>query len=519
MSRQVHGGEVKSRPLAADASHFDFRGPGHLGGVRGSSLHQLLAFKGLPIDVLLLLAYISLSRSYIGDESTLGVKIGPMPLYVTDATLLVLIAISVHKRGGRLLNWVFGGGGAGEIGRAVWLLFLISVVYFALAFPHYHLLAIRDLAIFGYSIFFPLTYFAIPHRVMAAKLVRYFTYATCIGAALFEFQSFSGIKLFSLTQTTMALYGGAEISRLTADNLGAFLGQALAALFVYLVVERKHRLFHASAMLLCLATLLQLLDRSALLAFSIGVALFVILGVGRSRAYAVALGAGLFALLLLSAQGELPIPGGAKLHSVWQGLSSAANFQNDPDGQFRWRRWQSTAGVWMTSPVFGVGFGAPIMLDTWGVRSGVRAVTWRGGLAAFNAGMPHNSFLVVLARTGVIGFGLICFAWARGLIAAIKGTRGRRVDPDRLAIAGALIAMIPIAALNLFFERPMLCAPFWIMLAVSYRLSETVPAQTAKSLKMTTLHPVMTFSRRQPVYSDPGVRGNHEIGGWQARWK
>ena len=166
-------------------------------------LPRLLALRGLPADTLLIVAYIVLSRAFIGDEARLGIKIGPLPLFVTDASLLVLIVINLHKRGGRLLQWFFGGGGAGQIGRAVWLLFLMTVVYFALGFPHYRLLAMRDLAIFGYSIFFPLTYFGLTQGVQAAKLVRYFIYATCLGAALFEFQSLSGAKLFDLAQSGM----------------------------------------------------------------------------------------------------------------------------------------------------------------------------------------------------------------------------------------------------------------------------------------------------------------------------
>ena len=197
--------------------------------------------------------------------------------------------------------------------------------------------------------------------------------------------------------------GQGIVSHPAAGNLGADLGPALAGLFVYLVADRKHRLLHAGAMLLCLAALVQILDRTSLLGFAAAGAVMFILAVGRSRVYVAAVGAGLFALLLISAQGELPIPGGARLHNVWLGLSSGANFQADPDAQFRLRRWRSTADVWMTSPVFGVGFGAPIQLDTWGVTQGIKGAVKRGGLGAFNVGMPHNSFLVVLARMGLIG--------------------------------------------------------------------------------------------------------------------
>jgi len=208
-----------------------------------------------------------------------------------------------------------------------------------------------------------------------------------------------------------------------------------------------------------------------------------IFGVGRARMYLTTLGAGLLALLLVSASGQLPIPGGARLHNFWLIISSGTDFQNDPDAQFRLRRWHNTLGVWMTSPVFGVGFGAPIMVDTGGenLRGEAKQATGRGGLGAFNVGMPHNSFLTVGARTGLIGLGLVCFAWFTGIIRIVKLLMRGVIDSDQVASAGALIAMTATALLNLFFERPMLCAPFWILLAASYKLLETVPPRTARA--------------------------------------
>jgi len=266
---QFIGRKAEGMRFAAPALHAVSRRPASaVARPQTGSLRRLLALRGLPADILLIVAYIALSRAFIGDEARLGIKIGPLPLFVTDAILLVLIVMNLHKRGGRLLQWSFGGGGAGQIGRAVWLLFLITVVYFALAFPQYRLLAMRDLAIFGYSIFFPLTYFALTQRVQAAKLVRYFIYATCLGAALFEFQTLSGVKLFNVGEIDLGLAGHGAISRVSAGNLGADLGPALAGLFVYLVADREHRLLHAGAMLLCLTALVQILDRTALLGFA-----------------------------------------------------------------------------------------------------------------------------------------------------------------------------------------------------------------------------------------------------------
>src|SRR5262249_18165436 len=161
-----------------------------------------------------------------------------------------------------------------------WLLFLIALVYCALAFPQYQLLSVRDLAIFGYGIFFPLTYFALEQRIQAITLVRYSIYATCLGAALFNFQTIFNVHLFALAQAVKGLPGHEAVKHFDANNLGPALGPALAGLFAYLVVGRRYRAFHAGALLLCFATLAQEMDRSSFLGFSMAVGLMLILGVG-----------------------------------------------------------------------------------------------------------------------------------------------------------------------------------------------------------------------------------------------
>ena len=520
---QAADGQLQGVNSAPGQRYFASRRPMNTAWqVPAGGLGLGLSLKGLPSDVLLILAYIVLTRTFLGNQAALGIKIGPVPLFVTDATLMTLIVVTIHQRGGTFLNWVFGGGGAGAIGRAVWLLLLISVAHFALAFPKYRIMAMHDLAIFGYSIFFPVTYFALRQRVQAAKLVRYFIYGTCVGAALFVFQTVTNINLFGLNKISKGLPGHQAVAYLTAGILAPGLGPALAGLLAYLAVSREHRALHAGAMLLCLATLAQVMDRTSFLAFALAVGCMFILGVGRSRIYLTALAAGLVALVAISAQGQLPIPAGARLHNFWRSVSSGADFLNDPDAQFRLQRWRKTAAVWMTSPVFGVGFGAPIMLDTSGenLRGEAKGAIERGGLGAFNVGMPHNSFLMALARTGLVGLGLICFAWFGGIIRIVKLVMRGVADADQVASAGILIAMIPTAALNLFFEQPMLCAPFWIMLAASYKLSERVPQQINRTRGRRTAPPqAVRPSPEHRRYSGLSALQDQDVGGWQARWR
>jgi O-antigen ligase len=488
--------------------------------IRRKSLLALLTLRHVPWDLRLILVYTALSRAFIGDEATLGIKVGPVPLFITDALLMLVILINIRKRRGRLLDWLLGGNGTGAIGRAVWLLFLLAIVYCAVALPNYGIMALHDLAIFGYCIFFPLTLFSFSRHQQAAKVVRYFVYGTTIGAVLFNFQTISGAQLFTLYNAGKGLPGHEAISHLTAGNLGAALGPGLAGLFAYLATEREHRALHLVAFLLCLTALAQIMDRSAFLGFSIAAGLLFMLGVGRARSYLIVFGTSLCFILLLSAQGELPIPGGKRLNNFWLIVSSGANFQNDPDAQFRLQRWRKTTELWLTSPLVGVGFGTPLLLNSAGenLRGEVKMTQGRGGLGAFNVGMPHNSFLMAAARTGLLGLGLICFAWFAGIYGGVKRLTSRHVDSDQAASVCALLAMVTTAGLNLFFERPMLSAPFWIMLAASCGLSEIVhlPRLTKGFAKRVRSQAALSAGNLTFTCK---ATAKEPAGAWQARWQ
>lgn len=136
----------------------------------------------------------------------------------------------------------------------------------------------------------------------------------------------------------------------------------------------------------------------------------------------------------------------------------------DPDAEFRLVRWGYAYRVWAAHPLFGEGFGRAIvpegLLDR-GERKG-----------RFNAGMPHNSFLSILARTGLVGFSLVAYSWISTLMRLLAAVRRAHRAVD-LAAANLLAAMLGYATFGLFFERPGTNAIFWILTAVAARLLET----------------------------------------------
>ena len=119
----------------------------------------------------------------------------------------------------------------------------------------------------------------------------------------------------------------------------------------------------------------------------------------------------------------------------------------------------------MTHPVFGVGFGRMLLPST------LPSLQPELRLGQFNMGMPHNTFLFLAARMGLIGLMSVLFCWffiLGRLFVVSKFARGA----DELAAANILVMMFGFAIFVLFFERPKFNAVFWIVMAIGQRLIE-----------------------------------------------
>src|ERR1700730_18575537 len=167
--------------MATTASFRSFPGVGeqpwaklHERGYQAPKPTGRWSFRNAPWELKLIVAFVIVTR--VGDmpATKIGFYVGPMPLFLTDIVLLILLAITLFKRPVKLLFWATGGGGSGLIGASVWLLWLLALSYFAVAFSEFKMFAIRDLAIFGYSIFFPLTFFSLRSSGAAVIVSRAF---------------------------------------------------------------------------------------------------------------------------------------------------------------------------------------------------------------------------------------------------------------------------------------------------------------------------------------------------------
>jgi len=434
-----------------------------LTGVRSKRLQR--ARKPTP-EVVVILAYVLITRLSLGNEANYGIWIGSVPIFPTDVTLILLVALTLRRRRAWFQRWIITGKGTGAIGRAIWCLCILAIAYAVLAWPTYHILALRDLAMFGYSLFFPLTYVAIRDRKSAIKITQYLVYGALIPGAALATEVVTGWNFGLLPDTVRFMTPFGALQRVPAGDLGSNLGFSLAALLSYLLLKKERRWINIAAALVCLIVISASLSRSAVLSVAAAAPLTLLFVERRKRVVLASL-CGVAVLLLMGH------------FSLFQDLTDAVKMGitifDDPDFQFRLIRWAEAMALWLAHPVLGAGFGVQICSSD------------PGETGIFNVGLPHNSYLTLLARTGIVGLGLFLFCYGKALLPLLKNLRSRGVDADSLAVANLLIAMGVFAGFNLFLEEPLLIAPFWIILAVACRLSEISSARLALARPRTSV--------------------------------
>jgi O-antigen ligase len=418
----------------------------------------------LPMSVAasLILAYVVITRIGNLEAAKLGGHVAGVPIFLTEIFLLSSFAATMTGRPVQLLAWMLGGGRSGPIGRVVWLIAVLATIHFALAFSEFGVYAARDFAIYMYSVYFVLTYFAVSRREHAVRFVLWSIYAGVLEAVLLIAAAASG-KYVSFFGETERYVLGEAVSSIGSDDVGGIIVFSLAGLGTYILLDRRRRYFHLACALVCFAAITLPQTRSAIFGLIVAGG-FTMLALG-ARHRMIFCCIALFAIGVVALSPLLPddLPGVQPLQNLFAAVVSGADYSADTNAQFRLLRWNLALHTWLESPVFGVGFGTDI-LPNWLLSI--------DELNTFNYGMPHNTFLTILARTGVIGLALFVFPITWVLRRVYRLMRGGWGDAHLLAAANMICAMAGFGLFVLFFERPMNGATFWIMMAVTVRLVE-----------------------------------------------
>jgi O-antigen ligase len=430
---------------------------------KGATRSAGLGARAFTAAQLLIACYLLFSRLQDENAAKAAIQIGPVPIFTTDLVLVLLLGSTLMRKSTQLCLWVLSGKGAGSIGRAVWALCIAAIIYALLAVRQWKLLALRDLAIFGYSIFFPLTYFNVEHTA-AVRLLRLFVYGGILTALLVLLKG-AGLHV-GIIGTSSRSIAGESFNTFGGGDVGGAIAFSCAGLAAYAIYRRAFRRLNSGLLALCLAALALNTTRAATVGLLLAVGLIFAVGELRHRMAMMLAALSLAAILVVGAVAPLSDFGAAAAQNYITAVAGGMNETADDDVEFRILRWRETTDHWLEHPLLGEGFGAPLVPD-WLI-----APTEREGL--FNAGMPHNTFLMVMGRMGLLGLSLLAYCWIKG-IAALVAVHANNQFADRVAAAAILLAMAGFAFFVLFLERPLNCAPFWITLALAARLSDVGP--------------------------------------------
>jgi O-antigen ligase len=433
-----------------------------------ATLPPATPFAQLGVGGMLVVSYLVITRIGCLQVAKIGIEIGPIPLFLTELFVLAILGVVIVSRSQEFITWLLSGATAGWAGSFLWLLLLTSVVYCLAAVGQWGVLAVRDLAIFGYGTVFPLTYIVLDRPEKAATAMRLFSYSGIVLALALIGDTVSGLHvLFPALQR--GVEGMGDIASYGGGDVGGVLSFCMAALLAYAAETPDRRLFHLGAAAICFYAIMIGQTRSATIGLVLA-SLVLFAGARAAIRFALLAAIGLAIALVVAIPVLFPTSSLARvILGFLLTLKSAGGVARDGDAYFRLLRWDAVLDLWRSNPLFGAGFGRPIIPAN-------LVDPAENGL--FNAGLPHNTYLTILARLGLVGFALIVIPWVGSIVMAVRLVRRRVYGADLFAAGSAMAAMFGFAAFVLFLERPMHSAALWMVAAIAARLSQgdTAPA-------------------------------------------
>lgn len=202
------------------------------------------------------------------------------------------------------------------------------------------------------------------------------------------------------------------------------------------------------------------------------------------------LGSGLYLASKRPAAGHAPSPGSAPnqivsalnhaddLHQPGRNATPLGTFQ----GRFRAFLWREAIRDWRTAPLLGIGFvpelPAYIMPGIKNDGTDINFVDENGRPTNPVSG-PHNSYLTVLARMGLVGCALLLFAGLHWLRELGRLQRSRESDFLRMALTIIPINGAVHAFFNIGFESPHNSVLMWLFFGIGLWVARSPESREA----------------------------------------
>ncbi|MCX7804547.1 MAG: O-antigen ligase family protein, partial [Planctomycetota bacterium] len=403
--------------------------------------------------------------------------LGTIPLYVTDATMGALLIAAAARQTEGLRAALSSASPWFRAGFWTYLLAGAWALFRGLR-EHPPMLALRDSATVYYALFSLIAM----EQLRDARNIRIVAAAASAGGicgAMQAYYNFCSGTSFLVTSTgTYRYLSGAEALACAFVFVGAFLFIVAASSGIRVLPAAA--MLAASELFVCVF-LVQ--HRSLWLAVASGAAVAVLLAwrggilfpANRTAKLAAAAAALILPFLASGFLGpEIERQTAARAWSMLElkdgflpaGATASprdadAGF-GDPNITWRIALWSEYLRRWMLTPIFGEGFG------------GRFAFTFRGiEYPAHQHNHPHNSFVWVLNRTGIVGAaGLLAMtlaAWLMGLCRIhLISDASRRLSVIAALACNAVVGVM--ACFNVVLEGPHLGIFYWISLGAAIGL-------------------------------------------------
>lgn len=166
-----------------------------------------------------------------------------------------------------------------------------------------------------------------------------------------------------------------------------------------------------------------------------------------------------------------------RAYAIYEAVASVADFSGTrsyrsgltddkaDNNRFRLVWWRNVAEETLTvSPIFGLGFGADL-------ARGFVQVYYPDAGDDFSARSPHNIYMTMLGRMGLIGAGIMLAIYVLQFRTTLRTVRATRIDPGRqeaLTLQAACWVVLVSSCFGVVLEGPMGAIPFWIMLGLAH---------------------------------------------------
>lgn len=254
----------------------------------------------------------------------------------------------------------------------------------------------------------------------------------------------------------------------------AFLGLTAALLLRRLIRRECSRFWGTIALLLAVVTTVSMHSRAGLISLALALALSFGLTYssapqrGNRRFW---MAAAVPVALAVSLAGLAQTTPGERLLASITSTSSGSLNEQSARGTERAREltWDGVT-AWTFDDtqrtIVGSGFGNDFL-----AQSGV--IQYLEGTQYVSVRSPHNWFIGILARVGIVGLVLIGGVIASA--AAIISRNRRRISEDETLTSAALglVVILPVAALGVVLESPFGAIPFWWFLGIIMTLRAT----------------------------------------------